>query len=549
VTKKKKSPLFDPFENKGTSFSPKERDELGLRGLLPATHSSIDDQVKRRYELFLRKKTPLAKNHLLSRLANTNTTLFYRLFLEHVEEVLPYVYTPTVGDAALEFSIYYETPQHGMYISKHDLSCMDTLFENIDMQEVEVIVVTDGERILGLGDVGIGGMTIPIGKLALYTVFAGIHPKKTLPIFLDVGTNNQNLLKDPLYIGLKEKRLRGQEYDTFIDNFIQSVKKAYPKVLLQWEDFSKDNAKRLLDRYQREILSFNDDIQGTAATALTGILAANHAQPGKLSEKNIVIFGGGSAGLGIANLLVDYLIQYEGLDESQALARLFIVDRLGLITHETSTLFEGQERFIKSSHELKGWSIVDSKKITLNESIINAKACILIGVSGQGNAFCQEVLSSMALNSPRPIIFALSNPTSSSEAHPKSILEVCGDQALIATGSPYAPVQFNGVQRRISQCNNVYIFPSMGLAATSLSLPYIPTVLFIEAALQLAKVRFDFKGLGDSELFIPIKDLREVTKQVAVGIGKKALELGLIDMIESEIQDKIESNIWFPDYT
>lgn len=540
--------IRDPISNKDTSFSARERDTLGLRGLIPPTYSTIQDQVKRCYELFLRKKTPIAKNHYLTRLSNSNTILFYRLFLEHIEEILPFVYTPTVGDAALEFSVYYEAPQHGLYISCHDQAYMEQIFSNLDNDEIEVIVVTDGQRILGLGDVGIGGITIAIGKLALYSIFAGIHPKKTLPIFLDVGTDNQNLIEDPLYLGLKQERLKGSDYDAFIETFIHSVKKAFPKVLLQWEDFSKNNAKKLLDRYQKEILSFNDDIQGTASTVLAGILTASQVQKGKLSEKCIVILGGGSAGLGIANLLVDYLIEYEKLNEAQALANIFIVDRMGLITYQTRPLFEGQERFVKSATQLNEWNVMNPENITLLETIENSNALILIGVSGQANAFNNEVLLSMVKNTPSPIIFPLSNPTSKSEAHPKNILDICGDKALIATGSPYSGIESNKKIHFISQCNNVYIFPAMGLVATSLSLKYIPTVLFIEAAIQLANKRNAAKGLNSSQLFIPIKDLRACTKQIALGIAVKAKQLGLIDPNIESIEDAIDKKIWFPSY-
>jgi malate dehydrogenase (oxaloacetate-decarboxylating) len=501
-----KALLFDPRWNKGTAFSADERAKFGLSGLLPPHVSTIEEQIRRRYENFLKKSEPIDKYEFLIHLQNRNEVLFYRLVLEHVNEMLPYVYTPTVGDASLGFSVQYHESR-GVFISISDENKIQDLLKNAGKEDVDVVVVTDGERILGLGDVGIGGMVIPIGKSSLYTLFGGVRPERILAVFLDVGTNNENLLKDPNYIGYREHRVTGNTYDLFIDKFIQGVKNVFPNAILQWEDFSKEHATALLERYQSQLPSFNDDIQGTASVVLAGLISAMRQKEKKLGDEKIAIFGAGSAGLGIANLIVDYLY-YKGVSKETAFSNIYLIDKEGLV----------HEGLFGKPQKLK----------TLIDVINFAKITTLIGTSAQPSVFNEAVVKAMLAFTDQPVIFPLSNPNSKSEGDPKEIYQWTKGKAIIATGSPYP---------NTPQCNNVYIFPSFGLLASVVRLKEIPNKLFIIAAEALS----DF---SNGKLFPEFKDLRKVTKMIT----EKLLNYVIQNQLNETEPKILSEKMWFPEY-
>ncbi len=538
--------LNNPLYNKGTAFTQEERDSLGLNGLLPFHVSTLQQQVERRYENFKERKDDLARYIFLSSLQNRNEILFYRLVFEHIAEMLPLIYTPTVGDVSMHFSILYR--QHrGIYLSYPLQDKIDTIIKNLPNENIEVIVVTDGERILGLGDVGVGGMAIPQGKLALYTLFGGIHPGKVLPVMLDVGTNNQKLLDDPLYIGWRQPRITGAKYDEFIDVFVKSVKKRFPKVLLQWEDFAKPHARPLLERYQDEICSFNDDIQGTAAVALAAIIGAIKQSHGKLSDQKIVMFGGGSAGLGIAGLILQAM-KLEGCSENQALQNFYIIDIHGLVHSGQSQVDEEQKKFARVHSEVEKWQLPGADKITLFDVVKHAKPTILIGVSAQPNVFMEEVVKMMAAHVKRPIIFPLSNPTSRCEATPENLIRWTEGRAIIATGTRFAPVSHLGKTYPIPQCNNVYIFPGVGLGVVACGSPKVTEKMFIKAADVLsdhAPILNDPQG----SIFPDLESLRKISREIAIAVCKVAADEGLVSKASKEETERlVDRHMWLPDY-
>lgn len=542
LNKKGRAVLDNPLWNKGTAFTQAERDELELNGLLPPKISRVEDQIQRSYLHFSQKRTPLEKYESLIGLLSRNELLFYQFIARYPAEVLPIIYTPTVGDAAIQYSrIYFH--QRGLYLSYPLKDQIDRIIQSYPQEEVDVIVVTDGERILGLGDLGIGGMAIPIGKLILYTLFGGIHPARTLPIILDVGTNNESLLNDDLYLGWKEKRLTGAKYDEFVEVFVRAIRKRYPKALLQWEDFGKNNAWRLLDRYRHKILSFNDDIQGTAAVTLAAILSALNATKKKLKEQKIVLFGGGSAGIGIADMLISELIA-EGLSLEEARAKIYVIDIDGLIHFSSKHVTEMQKPYVQLQAALKSWKI-HSDHISLLDVIVNAHPTILIGVSAQGGAFNQQIIEEMARNTERPIILPLSNPTSKAECTPEQAIEWTRGHAIVATGSPFPPVEYQGKTYHISQCNNVYIFPGLGLGALGSGAKEITEGMFLEAARTLAKFSPAIKD-PTASLFPSIEEARSVSHKIALAVAKKAAEEGVATV--SDIKKGVEAHIWEPKY-
>lgn len=538
--------LNNPLLNKGTAFTTEERDSLGLHGLLPFHVSTIEQQVQRRYENFKERKDNLSKYIFLSSLQNRNEILFYRLVYEHVTEMLPLIYTPTVGDVSMHYSILYR--QHrGIYLSYPLQDKIGDIIWNLPNEEIDVIVVTDGERVLGLGDVGVGGMAIPQGKLALYTLFGGIHPGRVLPIMLDVGTNNQELLTDPLYLGWKHPRISGAEYDEFVDVFVKHIKKRFPNVLLQWEDFAKPHARPLLEKYREEICSFNDDIQGTAAVALAAIISAVKLAKSKLKEQKIVMFGGGSAGLGIAGLIVEAM-QLEGCTEKEALDNFYIIDIDGLVHTQLHRMDPEQKRFAREYIELKDWAISDQNKVTLLDVVKNAKPTALIGVSAQPNVFTEEVVREMASYTEHPIIFPLSNPTSRCEATPDHLIRWTDGKVIIATGSPFAPVEYKGKMHAIAQCNNVYIFPGVGLGIVACQSPKVIDKMFIKAADVLSD-RAPMLKDPTASLFPSLEELRSVSREIAVAVCHIAQEEGFVPKsTDLEIDAKVESCMWVPDY-
>ncbi len=537
--------LTTPLYNKGTAFTKEERDSFGLHGLLPFHVSTIEEQVARRYENFQARGSELSKYIFLSSLQDRNEILFYRLVSEHVSEMVPLIYTPTVGDVSLHFSALYRQ-QRGLYLT---YPLRGRLGEMIDSwpYEPDVIVVTDGERILGLGDLGIGGMAIPQGKLALYTLFGGIHPGGVLPIMLDVGTNNQNLLDDPLYLGWRHPRVTGQDYDTFIDLCVKTVQSRFPKVLLQWEDFARPHAKTLLERYRDQICSFNDDIQGTASVALAAILGAVKLAKGNLEEQKIAVLGGGSAGLGIAELIVEAM-KLEGCTDAEARKNFYIVDIDGLIHTQLPRTFPEQRKFAQDFNAVKHWPSAETGKYSLLDVIKNAKPTVLIGVSTQPNVFTEEIVRAMNSYEERPIIFPLSNPTSRSEAKPEDLIKWTNGKAIIATGSPFPPFHFNAKEYPVAQCNNVYIFPGVGLGVVACKAPKVTEKMFIRAAQVLSEHAPMLKDPMGS-IFPSLEDLRSVCRSIAIAIGQVAQEEGLISTSsQKEIESRVDKKMWHPEY-
>lgn len=537
--------LTTPLINKGTAFTPEERSQLGLHGLLPAHISTLEEQIERSYANFDQRRTPLGKYIYLLSLLNRNEVLFYTLLAKYAAKMLPYLYTPTVGEAAVEYSRIY-SHRRGLYVSYPLRDQMEKMLDNVANSEVEVLVVTDGERILGLGDQGIGGMSISVGKLCLYTLFGGIHPSRTLPVLLDVGTNNKAHLENKLYLGWSHPRITGVEYDRFIESFLKAVYRRFPKALLQWEDFGRDNARRLLDRYRHQYLSFNDDIQGTAAVTLAALLAAVKMNRQSIETQKIVILGGGSAGTGIGEMLLSSMMDH-GLTREEALRRIFLIDVHGLIHFNTSEVYESQKPYAKSREELQDWKVHNFEHIPLSEVVANVHPTILIGVSAQGGAFTKEIVEEMGRHTKRPIILPLSNPTSKSEATPQELFEWTQGRAIIATGSPFQAVLYEGETFTLSQCNNVFIFPGMGLGALASEATQVTEGMFLAAAEELAK-HSPAAQTGSHSLFPPIEEVRELSRHIALAVAKQAIEEGVSKLSSSELQKRIDARMWEPKY-
>jgi malate dehydrogenase (oxaloacetate-decarboxylating) len=538
--------LNDPLLNKGMAFTREERKRLKIDGLLPYHVSTLDEQVQRRYQNFKAQSTDLGKYVFLSALHNRNEVLFYRMVSEHITEMLPYIYTPTVGDASVHYSYLFTEPR-GIYLSYPNQGQIESIIQNISRDEIDVIVVTDGERILGLGDLGAGGMAIPIGKLTLYTLFGGIHPARTLPIMLDVGTNNSSLLNDPLYIGWRQPRISGKEYDAFVDRFVRAIKKKFPKVLLQWEDFGRDHAGPLLEKYRHKICSFNDDIQGTASVALAALLTAIKMNHAELHQQRIVIFGGGSAGIGIARHFLGAM-QTAGISEDKAQQEIYVIDIHGLVHQGQNNIPVHQKPFARSKAEVSKWKVKDRSNITLLEVIKEVRPTVLIGVSTQGGAFTEEAITSMARYVERPIIFPLSNPTSKCEADPSDLLEWTKGKAIIATGSPFEEVSYAGKKVSIAQCNNVYIFPGVGLGVIACHAKEVSETIFYKAAEILSAYSPMLKA-PQGTLFPSFEKLVEISREIALGVVKVAQDEGLSPKTDAKARQKmVDAAIWRPDY-
>lgn len=537
--------IEDPLLNKGTAFSDQERSQFGLVGLLPPHIDTLEEQVERSYEAFCDFQNDIDKHIFLRQLQDENETLYYRLLLEHISEMMPIVYTPVVGLACERFSHIYRRPR-GIFISYPERDQMDEILENIE-RDIEVIVVTDGERILGLGDQGAGGMGIPIGKLSLYTLCGGIDPSKTLPILLDLGTNNEERLEDPRYVGWREHRIKGAEYDAFIDQFVQAVKKRFPDVLLQWEDFASVDAERILDKYRDDLCTFNDDIQGTAAVTTGTILAAIEAAGGKLTDQNIVMLGAGSAGVGICLQLKQAMLQ-SGLSEDEAKARFYVIDRDGLLHSGRSDLDELHQRLAQSPENLQGWDCDVSGAISFADVVRNAKPGVLVGATGQTGAFTEEIIREMASHEEHPVIFPLSNPTSRAEATPEDLLKWTDGKAVIATGSPFDPVEYNGVTHVIAQCNNSYIFPAMGLGIRASRARRVTDSMFMAAAFALKEASPALKD-PTASLLPSLTIIRDVGRSIARAVAQAAIDAEVADsMTAEEIDQRIEETMWKPEY-
>ena len=534
-----------PLLNKGSAFTEEERNNFNLHGLLPEAVETIEEQADRAYRQFQNFKTDIDKHIYLRNIQDTNETLFYRLLDSHLSEMMPVIYTPTVGEACEHFSDIYRRAR-GLFISYPNRAHIDDMLQNATKQHVKVVVVTDGERILGLGDQGIGGMGIPIGKLSLYTACGGISPAYTLPVVLDAGTNNPQLLNDPLYMGWRHPRITGEEYDAFVDEFIQAVKIRWPNVLLQFEDFAQKNAMPLLTRYRDELCCFNDDIQGTASVALGSLIAASKAAGGKLSDQTVAFLGAGSAGCGIAEQIVAQM-KSEGLSEEEARARVFMVDRFGLLTDKLPNLVDFQSKLTQKSSALAHWDLANDS-ISLLDVVRHAKPTVLIGVSGQPGLFTEEIIREMHKHCKRPIVMPLSNPTSRVEATPADIIAWTDGAALVATGSPFSPVSWNGKTYPIAQCNNSYIFPGIGLGVIASGASRVTDTMLMTASRALADCS-PLVNEGEGPVLPEIKDIQGVSKIIAMEVGKAA-QLAGVAVVTSEdvLSQAIANNFWLPQY-
>ncbi len=535
-----------PELNKGTAFTDDERARLGLHGLLPPTVESLDQQVVRAYQAYQRKDDDLERHIYLRALQDTNEVLLYRLLLDHIEEMTPVVYTPVVGLACEQFSHIYRRPR-GLFISYPRRDSIAEILRNRPDAEVDVIVVTDGERILGIGDQGAGGLGIPIGKLSLYSLIGGIRPERTLPVVLDVGTNNPERLSDPEYLGWRHERITGQAYFDFVDQFVQAIKQELPTACLQWEDFATPHARPILDRYRDEFLTFNDDIQGTAAVALGVILAAVKVAKSRLPDQQIVILGAGSAGVGVADYLRAAMVQ-DGLSELEARSHFWFVDKDGLLHSGRTDLTPEQRVYAQPRDRVSDWPRTSHGQIGLADVIGNIKATILIGLSTVGGAFTETIVREMARKVDRPIIFPLSNPTSKSEAKAEDLIRWTEGRALVATGSPFAPVSWNGRKIPIAQCNNVYIFPAIGLAVVAAEAKRVTDGMMLAAARALAE---NSPALHDpsASLLPALTDVRRVAVEIAVAVGIKAQKAGLAPQAnEEEYRQRVVRTQWVPAY-
>ena len=537
--------LADPLLNKGTAFTREERAELGLDGLLPPAVESLDEQVARAHQAFLGYDKPLNRHIYLRQLQDTNEVVFYRLITEHLEELLPIVYTPTVGEACRRFSEIYRRPR-GLFLSWEDRDRFREILRNRPHKgAVDVIVVTDGQRILGLGDQGVGGMGIPIGKLSLYTAIGGIHPARTLPILLDVGTDNEQLLSDPRYLGRREHRLTGAQYDEMIEAFVSAVEAELPGTLLQWEDFATVHARPILTRYRDRLLTFNDDIQGTAAVVLGALSTACQVAGTPLTEQRLVVLGAGSAAVGVADMIRAALVD-EGLSEKDAADRFWFVDVDGLLVDSRDDLTDEQRVYARVEDEVADWGDTG-----LAEVVRRIEPTALIGLSTAHGAFTEEIVRQMASTCERPVIFPLSNPTSHAEADPADLARWTDGRALIAAGSPFPPLEVDGHRIPVAQANNVYIFPAMGLAVAAGGATRVTDRMLVAAARAVARRAAEAAAgvPGPAPLLPPLGGMREAAREIAVAAALAAVEDGVAPKAtEAEVRQAVEKTQWVPDY-
>ena len=538
--------LETPLLNKGSVFPEDERRAFHLLGLLPYHVAPLEEQLARTYENYCREESDLGRYMYLASLHDRNEVLFYRLVFDHLREMSPIIYTPVVGWACQHYSHIYRRPR-GLYISYPYRNEIGTLLQNATNDEVRVIVVTDGERILGLGDLGVGGMGIPVGKLALYTLCAGIHPATTLPIVLDVGTDNRALLDDPLYLGWHHERVRGTDYDGFIEAFVQAVQQHFPHALLQWEDFAKRNAHRLLERYRTRLCSFNDDIQGTGAVTLAGLLAAMNVTGSRLSEQRVVILGAGSAATGIAEQLVAALVN-EGVTTEEAKRVIWLVDTRGLVHTGRRDLSAEKLVYAQPQERIADWPASSADLAGLEEVVAQVHPTILIGTAACANVFSESIVREMAAHVARPIIFPLSNPTSKCEARPEDLLAWTDGRALVATGSPFPDITYRGQTYTIGQCNNMFIFPGVGLGVLASQAKRVTNEMFVAAARALSACSPADKHLGAS-LYPRVEEVREVSRRVALAVGLAAQQAGVADQTTpEELEQRIAEQMWEPHY-
>ena len=535
--------LENPLLNKGTAFTEEERSELDLHGLLPPKVETLEEQCRRAYKAFAIKPTPILKHIYLRSLQDTNETLFYALVQRHLQEMLPIIYTPVVGQACQRYSDLYRRPR-GLYISYPERDRIDAMLANFK-RNIEVIVVTDGERILGLGDQGIGGMGICIGKLSLYSAVGGITPNLTLPIALDCGTNNQKLLDDPNYLGWRHPRINDDEYYEFVELFIKALKRRWPNALLQFEDFAINHATPLLETYRDELCTFNDDIQGTAGVTAATLVAAAKASGKSIENLKVAFLGAGSAGCGIAEQIIRLMIS-NGLSEAEARSRIYMVDRDGLLHDQHENLRPFQQKLVQSKATVQQWDCGDSA--SLLDVVRHAKPDAIIGVSGQPGLFTQEIIELMAENHEQPIVFPLSNPISQVEAIPEDIIKWTDGKALIATGSPFDPVQYKDNTYPVAQCNNIYIFPGLGLGVLASGASRISDSM-LDAAVETLALSSPALIVKDAPLLPLLDCIQQVTNDIALAVALKAQKEGLAPATElTELEHRIRSKRWHPEY-
>ena len=537
--------MSDPVLNKGTAFNYEERIRFDLHGLLPPVIETLEQQRVRAYEAYKRKGDDLERHIFLRALQDTNETLFYALLYRHIAEMAPIIYTPVVAQGCINFSHIYRRPR-GLFLSYPLADMMDEIIENRPYSNVDVIVVTDGERVLGIGDQGAGGMGIPIGKLSLYTLIGGIDPQRTLPIILDVGTNNVDRLNDPEYVGWSHERITGQAYWDFVDKFVTCIKRKLPNVLLQWEDFAKPHARPILDRYRDSLCTFNDDIQGTAAVTLGALYKAMKITKKKFSDQQVVILGAGSAGTGIAEYILEAMVT-EGMNKTEARKHFFLLDSKGLLHTARTNLTPVQQKFAQSFELVSGWR-VNNGQIRLLEVIKNISATILIGVSSQPGQFTASIIKDMAGKVEKPVIFPLSNPYDRAEAVPEDLIHWTDGRALVATGTEFSPVSLKGRTFKIAQCNNFYIFPAIGLAVRASEAKRVTNRMMVAAAEALGNFSLDDVN-ADTQLLPPIDSMRDVAIQIAVMVGLQAQQDGVAQVVsEEDLRERVRQRFWIPQY-
>ncbi|HNX68638.1 MAG TPA: NAD-dependent malic enzyme [Candidatus Omnitrophota bacterium] len=529
--------LRDPMLNKGTAFTQEEREQFGLLGLVPARVSSMDQQVERAMNNVRRKSSDFEKYIYLTGIQERNKTLFYRILIENLAEVMPIVYTPTVGKACQEYGYILRSSHEGLFIPSQYKGRIREILGNWPRKDVRIIVVTDGERILGLGDLGADGMGIPVGKLMLYSGCAGVHPKHCLPVVLDVGTNNEARLKDPLYIGEQHPRLRGKPYEEFVEEFVTAAREVFPGVLIQFEDFANENAFHLLQKYRDRICTFNDDIQGTASVALAGLFSAVRVQGGRLKDQKILFAGAGEAGLGMGRLIMGAMVK-EGLTEKEARGRCFFLDSKGLVVSSRTDLGERKGAFAAA-----GPGAPDCLS-----AVELVKPTAILGASGKAGTFTKEVLEAMARINKRPIIFAMSNPTSHSECTAEQAYACTQGRAIFASGSPFPSVDYQGKTFEPGQCNNAYIFPGVGLGVTACRAKRVTDEMFFEAAKTLAASVTD-EILQRGGLYPPLKEIRKVSLTIAEAVASLAYREGLaVELRPGDLRDFLRKQMFEPAY-
>lgn len=538
--------LTTPQLNKGTAFTHEERKDFGLLGKLPNRVETLDEQIKRAYLQYSSYTTRLQQNIYLNNLHDKNQIVFYKLVSRHLGEMLPTIYTPIVGTAVKRFSHEYRQPR-GLYIAHSDKNQIEEIVNNRSNPEIDVIVVTDGEGVLGIGDQGIGGMDIPVAKLMVYSLCGGIDPTRTLPVFLDVGTNNQELLNDPMYLGCRHPRIKNSEYDDFILTFVNEIHKQFPNAFLHWEDFGRGNARRILDKFQDELCTFNDDIQGTGAVTLAALLAACEVTGIPLQDQRIVVFGAGSAGTGISDQIVDAMVR-AGLDSNEAYKRFWLIDRQGLLLDSDQDMTDAQKPYARQASDISSWSINEKQHPSLTDTVRHVKPTILIGCSAQTGAFSQDIIETMAATCERPIIFPLSNPDEKCEAQPADILNWTKGKALIATGTAFPAIEYHNRMVEIAQCNNALVFPGIGLGVLAVTATRLTKDMILAAAETLCKF-----APSKKDSFLPLlpslDDAQTVAKEIAIAVARCAVDSGYAQSNQdADLPKLIEHMFWEPRY-